>query len=32
VRAAGVDEFVYFGADALAINGWLLEQLISRGV
>ncbi|MCW5864034.1 MAG: methylmalonyl-CoA mutase small subunit [Anaerolineae bacterium] len=32
LRAAGVDEFVYFGADALAINGWLLEQLISRGV
>ncbi len=27
LRAAGVDEFIYFGADALAINRWLLEQL-----
>ncbi len=27
LRAAGVDEFIYFGADALAINKWLLEQL-----
>ena len=27
LRAAGVDEFIYLGADALAINGWLLEQL-----
>ena len=27
LRAAGVDEFVYLGADALAINGWLLEQI-----
>lgn len=27
LRAAGVDEFIYLGADALAINGWLLEQI-----
>ena len=27
LRAAGVDEFIYFGADALAINRWLLEDL-----
>jgi hypothetical protein len=22
-----VDEFIYFGADALAINSWLLEMI-----
>jgi methylmalonyl-CoA mutase len=27
LRAAGVDEFIYFGADALAINRWLLERM-----
>ena len=29
LRAAGVDEFIYFGADALAINCWLLERVMS---
>ena len=27
LRAAGVNEFIYFGADALAINSWLLEMI-----
>lgn len=27
LRAAGVDEFIYFEADALAINRWLLESI-----
>ena len=27
LRAAGVDEFIHMGADALAINRWLLERV-----
>jgi methylmalonyl-CoA mutase len=26
-RSAGVDEFIYFGADCLALNKWLLERI-----
>ncbi len=26
-KAAGVDEFIYLGADCLAVNGWLLERI-----
>ena len=27
LKQAGVDEFIYMGADAAALNGWLLEQI-----
>lgn len=27
LKHAGVDEFIYMGADAAALNGWLLEQI-----
>ena len=28
LRAAGVDEFIHLGADALAINRWLLDKAV----
>ncbi len=31
LRAAGVDEFVYFGMDCLAMNNWLLDRLTELG-
>jgi methylmalonyl-CoA mutase len=27
LRAAGVDEFIYLGADVVAVNGWLLDKI-----
>ncbi|HOU41593.1 MAG TPA: hypothetical protein PK829_10030, partial [Promineifilum sp.] len=30
LRAAGVDEFVYLGMDCLAMNDWLLGQIMER--
>jgi len=27
LKAAGVDEFIYFGADCLALNEWLIERI-----
>lgn len=30
LKAAGVDEFIYFGADCLAQNTWLIERIINQ--
>ncbi len=29
-KAAGVDEFIYLGADCLALNKWLIEKITER--
>jgi len=30
-KKAGVDEFIYLGADCLRVNEWLMERVLNRG-